>query len=105
VSSLFEDALRQVPDGEMGIVYLAYEEMAREEVANARTRRIMTEMEAWAHRWGIVVPLIIVNRLYPRPLGVGQPDMIDSALPFAPEDIGSSFLENFPALIFVPEHP
>ena len=105
VSSLFEDALKQVPDGEMGIIYLAYEETAREEVANARTRRIIGEMQAWGHRWGIVVPLIIVNRLYPRPLGVGQPDIIDSALPFAPKDVGNSFLGDFPARVFVPELP
>jgi hypothetical protein len=38
--------------------------------------------EIW-HRWTIRVPITVVNRLYPRSLGPGSPDLIESVLPGA----------------------
>ncbi|HVT06105.1 MAG TPA: hypothetical protein VHO67_01535 [Polyangia bacterium] len=86
INKLLSDAISQVPDGQMGVIYIAYLESNREELADARTKHIVGLKDTWYHRGGIAIPLLVVNRLYPRPLGQGQLDLIDSTLPFVSDD-------------------
>jgi hypothetical protein len=81
VTSLWASAAKQIPAGEVGFIYIAYPEGQRGEVADARTRHIVaTSLELW-HRWSIRIPVTVIGRLYARALGVGVPDLIESALP------------------------
>jgi hypothetical protein len=80
INDLLGRAFAQVPDGEMGILYVSYVESGREATADARTEHILKLRESWTHRWGIKVPLVRINRIYPRSLGDGQPDLLDSVI-------------------------
>jgi len=99
VTSLWADAVKQIPDGEIGFVYIAYPEGSRPALADARTKYILeAAAEAW-HRWSVRVPAIIISRLYARPLGPGLPDLIESSLPGAAK--GEEFwLTKLPLQIF-----
>jgi len=98
ITSLYGSAVQQIPPGEMGIIYIAYPEFARAEVADARTRDILES--DWYHSPHIRVPLVFVTRLYPRPVSDGLPDLIENVLKllasWAPEDI----VEEFPSRVF-----
>jgi hypothetical protein len=56
IKSFWTDAIKQIPAGEVGFIYLAYPEGCRAPIADARTRQIMKELnEVWhagtyAHR-------------------------------------------------------
>jgi hypothetical protein len=103
VTSLWADALKQIPDGEMGFIYIAYPEGARPALADARTRDILNgATESWWHRWSVRVPVTVVSRLYARSLGHGCPDLIESAIPGASEGC-EVFLTKLPYLVFTPE--
>jgi hypothetical protein len=84
VTSLWADAVRQIPDGEIGFVYIAYPEGSRAAVADARTRHILDHMggKLW-HRWSVRVPVSVIIRLYGRSIGGGVPDLIESSVPGA----------------------
>ena len=99
ITSLWADAVKQLPDGEIGFVYIAYPEGARPAIADARTRHILSSMEQTWHRWSVRVPATIINRLYPRPVGSGCPDLIESSLGGAGK--GQEFwLSKLPWLVF-----
>lgn len=80
ITSLWASAIRQIPDGDVGFVYIAYPEGSRPALADARTKHIMDTMPTVFHRWSVRVPATIVNRVYPRPLGHGRPDLIENVL-------------------------
>ncbi len=103
-TSLFGKAANQIPGGEFGIVYLAYMEGAREEVANRRVEQVLDRLQDWEHSAMFRIPHVIVNRLYPRPLGWGGPDLIESSIPLLSEISGGEpwYREAFPSRIFVP---
>ena len=82
VKSLWADAVKQVPDGEMGFIYIAYPEGARTQIADGRTRSILEATTNLWHRWSVNVPVTVISRLYPRALGSGSPDFIESAMPW-----------------------
>ncbi len=82
VTSLWGNAVKQIPDGEIGFIYIAYPEGARPGLADARTRHILKATSEWWHRW-VRVPVTVIIRLYARPLGPGCPDLIESSLPGA----------------------
>lgn len=81
IVSLWGKAIKQIPDGDIGFVYIAYPEGARSVVADARTRYILESMSKVSHRWSVRVPVTVISRLYARPLGRGRPDLIESVLP------------------------
>ncbi len=81
VTSLWGRAAKQIPAGEVGFIYIAYQEGQRSELADARTRHIAASCTEWWHRWSVHIPIIVISRLYARALGVGVPDLIESSLP------------------------
>jgi hypothetical protein len=99
VLSLWADAMKQIPAGDIGFVYVAYPEGSRPAVADARTREILKSFhEAW-HHWSVRVPVTVVTRLYPRALGSGRPDLIENAVVGATE--GQEFwVTKLPWMIF-----
>lgn len=99
ITSLWGRATKQIPAGEMGIIYVAYPEGARESLADARTQHIIETSKQWRTRWSIQIPMTVVGRLYPRSLGMGLPDLIESSLPFT-LDGDEMWLGMFPANVF-----
>jgi hypothetical protein len=101
ISSLFGDAMKQVPVGEAGIIYVCYQEGTRPEVADDRTNFMLQEFREWRHNAGILVPISYVNRLYPRPLDDGSPDLIENTLRLCSENYGDPvWFTQFPSSVF-----
>lgn len=99
--NLFGAAANQVPQGEFAIIYLAYTEGAREEVADQRLAAFEERISAWAHEPEIRLPIAFVNRLYPRALGEGRPDLIESTVLMRSQLYGEPRLfEDFPSNVF-----
>lgn len=86
----------------MGIIYLSYEEGARAEVADARTSEIQSASQEWHHKWGRSLALVLVDRLYPRPLWDGRPDLIENMIILASGSADSTLVDEFPTKVFVP---
>ncbi len=105
VTSLWANAARQIPDGDIGFIYVAYPEGARPTVADARTRHILNAgRDDFFHRWSVRIPATVVTRLYPRALGIGNPDLIESALAAATN--GEEFwFEYLPTQVFTEHIP
>ncbi|HEX6177002.1 MAG TPA: hypothetical protein VF057_01485 [Thermoanaerobaculia bacterium] len=101
ITSLWADAMLQIPGGDMGFIYVAYPEVNRAEIADARTREIMEASARWTHRWQIALGTSVVNRLYPRSKGCGVPDFIESAMPLAPNG-DEYFVDLVPTRVFTP---
>jgi hypothetical protein len=99
VTSLWGSAIKQIPPGELGFVYIAYPEGNRPAVADARTRNVIQAMEESWHDWFVRIPVTVISRLYPRPVGVGNPDLIESALPGAAKN-QEHWLTRVPYVIF-----
>jgi hypothetical protein len=98
---LFGDATNQIPAGEFGIIYLAYHEGARAEIADRRVERFLERMHTWDHAASIRIPISFLMRLYPRPLRDGQPDLIESTVRLCSSDYGEPRLfEDFPNSVF-----
>lgn len=102
IQSLWTAAIKQIPAGELGFVYIAYMEGARADIADARTQDILSMMSRVWHRWSIRVPVTVINRLYPRAFAEGRPDLIESAIP-AVQQGEEHFLEQLPTLVFTGE--
>ena len=100
-SDLFGDAHNQISKGEFAIVYLAYQEGARAEIADRRTQAFMDKTRDWMHSAAIRVPISFLVRLYPRAIDHGQPDLIESAVRLYSSVVDLPRLfEDFPAAIF-----
>jgi hypothetical protein len=101
LASNLSEAFSQIPVGEAGLVYLAYEETHRAPVADHRTQRFLDMMAEWTIRKrGINPMLIVLNRLYPNALHDGRPDLIESAIPsgFTGENVWAGMM---PMMVFV----
>ena len=84
VKSLWIQAVEQIPTGEMGLIYLAYEEGHRPSLADARTDAIRELASTiYFKRRSIVVPMTVISRLYPNVVLEGRPDFIESTIPLA----------------------
>jgi hypothetical protein len=99
---LFGDAMRQITPGEFGLVYLAYHEGARAEIADRRVTNFLSVLkERWHHAASIRIPISFLVRLYPRAIKDGQPDLIESSVPLCADGYGDHRLvEDFPANVF-----
>ena len=101
LTSLWADAVRQIPAGEMGCVYIAYTESMRGAIADARTQHLLDTVQnkELYHRASVRVPLTVIDRLYPQALGNGGLELIESIVPMTLD--GYDFmLEDFPLQAF-----
>ena len=99
ITSLWADAVKQIPDGDLGFLYIAYPESARPVVADARTTHLITSSKEYWHRWSVRIPFTIVNRLYSRTLGEGSPDLIENSILLI-EKGHDYWLDKMPLLVF-----
>jgi hypothetical protein len=99
---LFAKALKQVPSGEFGLVYVAYPEGARSDVADNRTRAYMERINQWEHDGAIRIPATFLVRQFPLPTGHGNPDMVENTIRFLSEEGGGDewIFREYPAAIF-----
>lgn len=99
---LFGKAVAQIPRGEFGLVYVAYTEGARPDVADNRTQAFLDRIQDWEHDAGVRVPAAFLVRQYPRPTGHGNPDMIESTVKLLNEEGGGDewIFREYPAAIF-----
>ena len=94
---LFGDATNQITPGEFAIIYVAYHEGARAEVADERLERFFDRVSKWEHAASIRIPISFLVRLYPRPLDHGFPDLIESTIRLCSGVYGDPRLfEDFP---------
>jgi len=101
ITSLWGRATQQIPSGDLGFVYIAYPESNRDAVADARTQEIRDACNRWVHRWSMLIGATFINRLYPRALGVGVPDFIESTMPIVAAG-DEHLLGMLPSCVFVP---
>lgn len=99
---LFAKAVTQVPRGEFGLVYVAYPEGARSDVADNRTRAYMERIHQWEHDGSIRIPATFLVRQFPLPTGHGNPDMVENTIQFLSEEGGGDewIFREYPAAIF-----
>ncbi|MCY2966540.1 MAG: hypothetical protein NT069_23405, partial [Planctomycetota bacterium] len=101
ITSLWADAVQQIPAGEWGCVYIAYTESMRGAIADARTQHLLDAVgnKKLYHRDSVRVPLTVIDRLYPQALGNGGLELIENVVPIAMD--GYDFmLEDFPLRLF-----
>ncbi|RVE91039.1 hypothetical protein CN235_19975 [Sinorhizobium meliloti] len=99
--NLFSKASLQIPPGEFGIVYVNYIEGARAGVANMRLDAYAGRLQEFEHSDKIRLPISLLVRLYPRSLGHGQPDLIESSVQYLSGLYGDKELfDFFPSMIF-----
>lgn len=100
-SGLFGEATLQIPPGELGVIYLCYEEGAIEEHADTKTAMLMEQLNKFTHSAGIRIPAVLINRIYPRPIGDGSPDLIENVLKIMSDLYGDPvYFEDFPSSTF-----
>lgn len=99
---LFSKALTQIPRGEFGLVYVAYAEGARSDIADNRTQTMMERIQDWEHDAGIRVPAAFLVRQYPLPTGHGNPDIIESTIRMLNEPGGGDewIFREYPSAIY-----
>ena len=99
---LFSKALTQIPRREFGLVYVAYTEGARPDIADNRTKALMDRIRDWEHDAGIRVPAAFLVRQYPVPTGQGNPDVIESTIKMLSEQGGGGdwIFQEYPAAIY-----
>ena len=84
IKNLWIEAVDQIPTGEAGLIYLAYEEGHRPSLADARTEGIRDFVEnMYFKRRAISIPMTVISRLYPNVALEGRPDFIESTIPLA----------------------
>ena len=85
----------------MGCVYIAYTEGMGPKHADARTQHLIDSVldRDLYHRSSIIVPLTVINRLYPQALGNGGLEMIESGIPLTMEGL-DFMLSDFPTRVF-----
>jgi hypothetical protein len=100
----FGEATSQIPPGEFGIIYVAYQEGTRTHIADLRTESFRDRVREWSHPGSIRIPIAFLTRLYPRALDHGTPDLIENGVRFCSELDGAPLLfEDFPTTVF--SHP
>lgn len=82
IKSLWVEAVNQIPTGEEGLIYLAYEEGHRPSVADARTDAIRDLTKTiYFERRAISISMTVISRLFPNVIYEGRPDFIESSIP------------------------
>lgn len=100
-NNLFGQASGQIPAGEFGMIYVCYNEGTRPEVANMRMDAFNQRIREFSHSAKVRIPIAVLNRLYPRPLGEGKPDLIESGVRYVADAYADGVLfEWFPTTVF-----
>ena len=98
-----QEAADQIPVGEAGCLYVGFEDSHRSALADLRTKRIIERLPKFYHRKrGAQIQYLLVDRLYPRCLGDGMPDLVESCIPASLEE-DHVWSDLMPTLVFVPE--
>lgn len=99
--STLNEAFEQIPPGEFGIPFVAYQEGARSAIADMRTFSFGEWLKECRHAANIRAPFGRIFRFYPRPLEHGAPDFIESSVSFI-ADYGDNVLPGlFPSGVVV----
>jgi hypothetical protein len=99
ITSLWGKAVKQIPIGEVGVIYIAYPEGNADDLADKRTTDILESSKTLFHGMEIQVGLLCVNRIYPCSRDHGRPDLIDSTLVF---DTDGDYRNSYPTVIMTP---
>jgi hypothetical protein len=99
-SNMFGGATAQIPPGEFGIIYIAYQEGTRAEIADLRTDNFLDRVRELSHSASIRIPIAVLTRLYPRALDHGTPDLIENPIILYGEHSDMLLFEDFPAHVF-----
>ena len=105
VRNLWIEAVDQIPTGEAGLIYLAYEEGHRPTLADERTEAIRKLAGTiYFKRRGISIPMTLISRLFPNTVSEGRPDLIESVIPQVDgdEEDFSIWTREMPTRIVVP---
>ena len=105
VKSLWLEAVNQIPTGESGFIYLAYEEGHRPQLADERTDTLCDlATNIYFKRRAITVPMTIISRLIPNIISGGSPDLIENAILLVEGDRDNHafFTSKFPTRVFTP---
>jgi hypothetical protein len=98
---VFGNATNQIPPGEFGIIYVAYQEGTRAEIADLRTEAFLARVRDWSHPASIRIPIAFLTRLYPRTLDHGEADLIENTVRLCSAEYGEPLLfEDFPTTVF-----
>jgi hypothetical protein len=101
IAALFGAAVKQLPAGSSGIIYAAYNEGNRPDIADNRVALAHERLHEWEHEWHIRIPISFMIRLIPRPLGNGSPDLVETAMRLVSGAYGSpAWFADFPTQIF-----
>ena len=105
IKTLWVEAVSQIPTGEAGLVYLAYEEGHRPSLADARTdalRKLISDF--YFKRRAIAMPMTLISRLFPNTVAEGRPDLIENTIPLAEgdEENYDFWTHEMPTRVFVP---
>jgi len=101
--SAVTQALEQFAAGDFGAIYVAYQEGARSPMADERLSGIAGWLKQMTHPDDIRVPVCKLVRLYPRALGDGAPDLIESTVSFVAEFSDAVLPTLLPSSVFT--HP
>jgi hypothetical protein len=100
-SALFGNAMQQIPPGEVGVIYICYQEGAPQSAADDRTRYMTERLGEWEHDWKVRVPISLLTRLVSRPLNHGSPDLVESGIRCVSDVYGdSAWFRDFPSVVF-----
>ena len=106
IKRLWIEAAEQVPTGEAGLIYLAYEEGHRPLLADARTDAIRELARTiYFKRRAITIPLTVISRLLINVVLEGRPDFIESTIPLARggRDNYDFWTTEMPTAVFAPK--
>jgi hypothetical protein len=99
-SNMFGGAMAQIPPCESGIIYVAYQEGTRAEIADLRTEGFLDRVREWEHAASIRIPIAVLTRLYPRTLDHGTPDLIENSIRLYGHHGDMLLIEDFPTNVF-----
>ena len=101
LASQLSEAFHQVPVGEAGFVYVAYEETHRAAVADRRTQKFLDQIAQWEIRKrGINPQLVVLNRLFLSASHEGRPNLVENAI-YTTFGRGNSWREEMPISVFI----
>ena len=105
IRNLWIEAVDQIPTGEVGLIYLAYEEGHRSTLADERMDAIRNLARTiYFKPRAIVIPMTVISRLLPNFVSEGRPDLIENAIHMVDgdDDDVAFWTREMPTRIFVP---